>query len=69
MAGEMITKIQHLIQSVFQRNRPQNKSRVGFAWQSEFLFIQEKSKPSLLNTPSTEQPHAIFYPASRKKNA
>jgi hypothetical protein len=65
----MITQILHTIESALKRNRPQNKSRGGFAWQSEFLFIREKSKPSLSHIQSTSQPHSIFCGASRKKNA
>jgi hypothetical protein len=65
----MITQILHTIESALKHNRPQNKSRGGFAWQSEFLFIREKSKPSLLHIQSTSQPHSIFFGASRKKNA
>jgi hypothetical protein len=42
----MITQLLHLIDSAIRRAHPQSQSRSPFAWQSEFLFIQEKSKPA-----------------------
>jgi len=42
----MLTQIQHTIESALKRKLPQNKSKSRFSWQSEFLFIQEKSKPT-----------------------
>ncbi len=39
----MITHILRLIESAIHRIHSQNESQGHFAWQSEFLFIQEKS--------------------------
>jgi hypothetical protein len=47
VAGEMITKILIAIETVMNRIHPQSQSRGSSAWQSEFLFIQEKSQLTL----------------------
>jgi hypothetical protein len=47
VAGEMITQILHALDAAMNRIFPQNESQGHFAWQSEFLFIQEKSKLTL----------------------
>jgi hypothetical protein len=43
----MITKILHAIEAVMKRIRPQSQSRGSSAWQSVYLFIQEKSRLTL----------------------
>jgi hypothetical protein len=43
----MIAQILHIIETTLTRIRPQSQSRGHFAWQSEFLFIQEKSRLTL----------------------
>ena len=43
----MITQILHALDAAMNRILPQNESQSSFAWQSEFLFIQEKSKLTL----------------------
>jgi hypothetical protein len=43
----MITKILHILETSLTRIRPQSQSRGPSAWQSEFLFIQEKSRLTL----------------------
>jgi hypothetical protein len=43
----MITKILHIIETVMNCIHPQSQSRGSFAWQSEFIFIQEKSRLTL----------------------
>jgi len=43
----MITKILHIIETTLTRIHPQSQSRGSSAWQSEFIFIQEKSRLTL----------------------
>jgi hypothetical protein len=43
----MIAKILHIIETSLTRIHPQSQSRGFSAWQSEFLFIQEKSRLTL----------------------
>jgi hypothetical protein len=43
----MITQFLHIIETVMNRIHPQSQSRSSSAWQSEFLFIQEKSRLTL----------------------
>jgi len=43
----MITKIQIVIDKIINLIHPQSRTQPCFAWQSEFLFIQEKSRLTL----------------------
>ena len=65
----MIKQILQTIESALNPNRAENKYRCGFAWQSEFLFIPEKSKSSFSLIQSTPQPQSLFSTASPKKTA
>jgi len=56
----MITHILRLIESAIHRIHPQNESQSHFAWQSEFLFIQEKSKLTLSPQGDVRLPNRAF---------
>jgi len=60
----MITKILHAIEAVMKRIRPQSQSRGSSAWQSEFLFIQEKSRLTLAPIGQDKLPRCDFSSAS-----
>jgi hypothetical protein len=60
VAGEMITHILRLIESAIHHIHPQNESQSRFAWQSEFLFIQEKSKLTLSPQGEVRLPNRAF---------
>jgi len=63
----MISQLLHLIDSAIRRANPQSQSRSPFAWQSEFLFIQEKSKPAFSGIRRLARPRAIDQADSRPK--
>ncbi|MEI8294186.1 MAG: hypothetical protein WCG66_09385 [bacterium] len=63
----MITKILHILETSLTRIRPQIETRSHFAWQSEFLFIKEKSKPAYAGLRSLAQRHSIYPANSRPK--
>jgi len=56
----MITQILHALDAVMNRIHPQNESQRRFAWQSEFLFIQEKSKLTLSPQGDVRLPNRAF---------
>ena len=56
----MITQILHALDAVINRILPQNESQSSFAWQSEFLFIQEKSKLTLSPQCDVRLPNRAF---------
>jgi len=56
----MITQILHALDAVMNRILPQNESQSRFAWQSEFLFIQEKSKLTLSPQRDVRLPNRAF---------
>jgi hypothetical protein len=56
----MIAQILHIIETTLSRIRPQNKSRSHFAWQSEFLFVQEKSKLTISHKNNDRMARSIF---------
>ena len=60
----MIIKILHIIETWLTRIRPQIQSRSHFAWQSEFLFIQEKSRLTLAPIGQDKLPRCDFSSAS-----
>jgi hypothetical protein len=60
VAGEMITKILHIIETVINRIHPQSQSRGPSAWQREFLFIQEKSRLTLAPIGQENLPRCDF---------
>jgi len=43
IAGEMITKIQHIIDAFMNRIRPQSRTHTCFAKQEEFCFVLAKT--------------------------
>ena len=56
----MITHILRLFDSAIHHIHPQNESQSRFAWQSEFLFIQEKSKLTLSPQVDVRLPNRTF---------
>jgi len=56
----MITQILHALDAAMNRIHPQNESQRRFAWQSEFLFIQEKSKLTLSPQREVRLPNRAF---------
>ncbi|MCX6963707.1 MAG: hypothetical protein NTZ08_14860 [Verrucomicrobia bacterium] len=61
----MITQLLNLIDSAIRRTHLQSQSRSPFAWQSEFLFIPEKSKPTFASI-RTLAPTRSIYPADSR---
>ena len=64
VAGEMITKILIAIETIMNRIHPQSQPRGSSAWQSEFLFIQEKSRLTLALIGQDKLPRCDFSSAS-----
>jgi len=56
----MIAKILIAIETVMNRIHPQIQSRGSSAWQSEFLFIQEKSRLTLAPIGQGKLPRCDF---------
>lgn len=56
----MITKILHILATSLTRIRPQSQSEGSSAWQSEFLFIQEKSRVTLAPIGQDKLPRCDF---------
>lgn len=57
---EMIAEILHIIETSLTRICPQIESRSCSAWQSEFLFIQEKSRLTLAPIGQDKLPRCDF---------
>ena len=47
IAGEMITKILHIIETVMNRIQPQNRFQPCFAKQEEFCFVKDTRRTFL----------------------
>ena len=56
----MITKILIAIETVMNHIHPQSQSKCSSAWQSEFLFIQEKSRLTLAPIGQEKLPRCDF---------